>query len=336
MHILVLETRHCHTEIFPTWAKLLEGNKLTFWQSSKSSKLDILPFISEESTPQHISSFFPPLSLASHLKKIHRLAPDLIILNSAEVDSKSKHDVLSLHQATSIPILALCHRKETYEEVIRLNEPHISAVTLCARLSSPEHSISAVHYTEKTPPPLSLEDGLKLIVPGSVAWDRRYYPHLKKIDRLLKGKDSIKILGSCPSRFKDELDSLLDSTDRIKHISNAKPFPPFLAAIQQSHTILPLIEPEMPRFEEYRESLLSGTVNLSIGLNRPMLAHAEFLQSTPNVRGMSIGYNSDTLADSIELLRDSYLDLSKQLTILRYESLTKSRLTLLSIIDSIR
>lgn len=337
MNILVIESRHCHTEIFPTWSKLLKDENLHFWQSHKSAKLNIQPFISELNQPEHTTSIFSPLSRTAHLAKIKRLKPDLIILNSAELNPKAKCSIVELHNATQAPILALCHRKESYQSIIDLQHPHITACTLCERLSCSESSISAVHYTESVAPAPPVNDGLKLIVPGSVAWDRRHYPFLSSIDQALSPQDQIIILGSCSSKFQPALDELLASTTQVEHICDSKPFPEFIKAIESSHAILPLIEPEMPRFDEYKKSLLSGSVNLAIGLHRPMLAHADFLESrTSELRNATQLYRSqDNLKRVIEDLRENYSELSAKLQKLQNSMIERSSQNLQRLIASI-
>jgi hypothetical protein len=316
MKILIIETNRCHYEVLPMWTHLLRNEEvhLLLHHTAKSSK--IRQFFDESCDVTCRHCLLTPLSAKSHISYIKKLNPDLIIFNSAEV-SKRALSVVELAEHIDTPIVALCHKKKSYQALI--DKPKIHPYALSPTVGTLDTTLNAVYFQM---PENRLDiAGLTLCAAGRVSWYRRYYDRLRDFSKNMLANEKIWIVGQCPKRSRKPIGQIIADTGNVHLIKDVKSFDKFLVAVNQCHAICPLIEPGAEQFDAYLNETFSGSINLSIALAKPMIGHSLYLDTIEDLSDdCFISYNQESIPQAMENLRQSYTEcvdaLSKKRTFL--------------------
>ena len=325
MKVLIVETQHCHSEIFPLWQKLFENDDCVFWQSKKSSKLDIKGLLGSDSRVEWMTTHRRPLSSRSHFNLLKRLSPDLIVLNSAETH-ESTMPVEAIAERVSVPIIALCHELGSFQRLSG-GQGSIFPLTLSEHLSASKFTVHAseFHCNGVSPQP----EQLHIVVAGTVSPDRRHYPFLLQIAKHLRADEGITILGSCSNKRKWIIKELTRATDRIRFNSRDRSFPKFVEVIRNSSALASLVEPDLENFSDYVSNRISWTLNLSVGLQKPLLGHEAYLSTIPHLsRAHYVAYHDGNIEEALDELRENSCEYAKSLKDKKEELMLHSRKTI--------
>ena len=332
MKVLIVETQHCHSEIFPLWEKLFQNDDCVFWQSKKSSKLDIEGLFGVGSRVEWVATRGRPLSSRSHVKLLKSLNPDLIVLNSAETH-ESTMTVEEIAEQVSVPIIALCHELGSFQRLSG-GGGSIFPLTLSELLSASQFTVHAseFHCEGVSPQP----EQLHIVVAGTVSPERRHYPFLLQFVKHLRGDERITILGSCSNKRKWIIRELTQETDRIRLNSRDRSFPKFVEVIRNSSALASLVEPDLENFSDYVSNRISGTLNLSIGLQKPLLGHEAYLSTIPHLsREHYVAYHDGNVEEALDELRQNSYEYAKRLKDKKEELMLHSRKTIEDIVKKI-
>ena len=140
-----------------------------------------------------------------------------------------------------------------------------------------------------------------IVIPGAFDMNRRDYKILmKSLSRTtLHPEVRLVFLGrSNSTEANDYFQNLANyiSIEQFIHFHDFIPDEEFFKFICEAELILPLITPEIPLFELYKNYKISGAVNLSFGFKIPMLMHSS-LQTISDFQDTCIFYNDSNLTE---------------------------------------